>query len=303
MKTKRNIVLILGLLMIIPLFNECRRGANDPWLSFRSRNSRISAVWSLESGYINLFNRLDEQFEWNNNKCEEATTQLAYNYTDTKTYTSTYSNSLVSYNQTYTTTRPTVDVSGQAINGNDYEDGNTISRGVNYSLELTIKTNGTYRAYITYNVNEQKYPQPADDNGDPQWGKTFSGTYEYTDNWHWQDDGLGTKSCIQFNGFPYLNVTVTAQYKLDLSYDYNYISDISFTNQPTTFSIDKLENKNLTFILDDTENGYYQQLDDMFNAYLNNGDAVECQGTYTFSTQDMNKQSLNFSSDGKNVDQ
>ena len=301
MKAKRSLFLILGLILTIPLYNDCRRGENDPWLSFRSRTSRISAVWSLESGYINFYNKTDEEFNWLNGDCEEATNVVAYNFSDVKTNTYNFSNSFISYSQLYTTTRPTVDVDGQQVKGNEWEDANTIDRGVNYSFEITIKTNGTYRIYITYNLNETEFPNPPDDQGETQWGKTYSWTYEYTDNWHWQDDGLGTKSCIHFTGFPILNIVITAHYNLDLSYDYNYVSDVNFLNVSKIFSIDRLEHKNLDLISNDTENSYYQE-HVSYEAYLGQ-DNIQCDGTFTLSSNGLNNQSLKFTSDGKNVDQ
>ncbi|MCX6258424.1 MAG: hypothetical protein NTW49_11095 [Bacteroidia bacterium] len=310
MKTKRIIVFSLGLLLVIPLFNGCRRGANDPWISFRSRNSRLSAVWSLESGYINILNNFEDQFVWNDaTHCPNATGVDVHDYNDVKTYTYDFSNMLVSYDQKYTTTRDIVSVTTSTgtvnYNGHDWEDANTKSSSINYSLELTIKTNGTYRVFITYNVTEYKYPQLPDNAGNAQWGKTFSGTYEYVDDWHWLDDGLGSKSCVQFNGFPSLNVDIAARYKPDNTFDFNYINDITFTNQVTIFSIDQLANKNLTLISEADENGYYKQEDPStgIDYYLPDGTKVSCIGTLTYTTSNTNKQHMEFTSDGKNVDQ
>jgi len=302
MKTKKTLILIFALILTIPLFNDCRRGENDPWLSFRSRDSRLSAVWTLESGYISLYNKFNEEFNWANDNCEEATGMVNYNWQDVKTKTFNFSNSLVSYLQDYTTTRDTVNEGGLIIKGNDWEDGNTMNRDINFSFEITVKTNGTYRVYITYNLDETEYPNP-EDAGFTQITKTFSGTYEYTDNWHWQDDAVGTESGVYFTGFPVLNITLKAKYDLtdENRFLYNYVENIGFVNEEKIFEIDQLEHKNLTIMANDAENSYYQEYTN-YESILD-GDPIPCEGTLTFSNNNQNNHIYKFTSDGKNVEQ
>ncbi|MBI4645874.1 MAG: hypothetical protein HY738_04575 [Bacteroidia bacterium] len=44
---KKLIVITLCALMVIPVFNTCKKGENDPLLSFRSRKKRLVGEWQL----------------------------------------------------------------------------------------------------------------------------------------------------------------------------------------------------------------------------------------------------------------
>ncbi len=47
----RNIfVLFVTVVFIIPVFNSCKKGSEDPFISLRSRESRLKGEWNLTSG-------------------------------------------------------------------------------------------------------------------------------------------------------------------------------------------------------------------------------------------------------------
>jgi len=46
-KTKRLLIIALGVVMISPLFQSCKKGEEDPFLSLRSRDKRITGTWKL----------------------------------------------------------------------------------------------------------------------------------------------------------------------------------------------------------------------------------------------------------------
>jgi len=49
---KKNKFLILLMLVVLasPIFNSCKKGADDPFISLRSRTSRLKGAWDLTSG-------------------------------------------------------------------------------------------------------------------------------------------------------------------------------------------------------------------------------------------------------------
>jgi len=66
MKTKRLIAISLGLLLVVLSFS-CKRGEEDPFLSFRSRNQRLKGWWKVKEMNIDtVFIEKDEHLSWNN---------------------------------------------------------------------------------------------------------------------------------------------------------------------------------------------------------------------------------------------
>ncbi len=49
---KKLLLVLLVALIAIPTFQSCKKGANDPAISLRSRKARLVASWTLSSGSI-----------------------------------------------------------------------------------------------------------------------------------------------------------------------------------------------------------------------------------------------------------
>ncbi|MEA3446776.1 MAG: hypothetical protein U9R19_18830 [Bacteroidota bacterium] len=316
MKLNKTLLIALSIMLALPFFNSCRRGEKDPFLSLKSRNSRISAVWTLESGYYEVFYSQVREFRWADDECEEAadgnSIPLPLEFDDETTLSKTYnfSDALATYNQTLTTTveNPMDTIVGFTIPKNEFEDAHTKPNvSINFDYELTIKKNGEYKIYITYNHFEDNYPLYPDDAIEMQYGKTFSGTFEYVDNWHWTDNSLGTREGIMFDGFPLPIVNVTPIYDLtditDIRFEFNFVNNIGFHNSDLIFELEKLMSKEMTFIGFDNENFYYQNQDQEFEGYLDGGESIDCQGIYTETTVNNINYYFQFTSDGKSVDQ
>ena len=309
MKSNKVLLIALSILLAVPFFNSCKRGDNDPFISFKARDSRISAVWELESGYSDEFSSQDEEFRWLDDDCEDAIDGLGnplmeeYRETDVQSKTFNYSDALVNYNLLSSTTRDLIldPAVGIAVQGKEYEDAWTITRDINYYYELTIKKNGEYRVYVTYNLFDHDVPLHPDQENDQQYGKTYSGTFEYVDNWHWTDNTLGTKEGIQFDGFPLPVVNIQPQYDDDFNFFNNWVTGISFDNSYVIFEIDKLMSKELTLVGISNENSFYQEVDNEFEAYA--GGAIDCEGTFTYTSIKNTNYYFQFVSDGKSVSQ
>ncbi len=316
MKSNKTLLIALSILLTLPFLNSCRRGEKDPFLSLKSRNSRISAVWTLESGYSEKYYSLDREFRWNDqDDCEDAidgnSNQLPKEFEDETVLSKAfnYSDALATYDQLLTTTEedPFDTLVNEVIPKNEYEDAHTKSNvQINFQYELTIKKNGEYKIYITYNHYEDNYPLFPDDTPEMQYGMTFAGTFEYVDNWHWADNSLGTKEGITFDGFPLPVVHMIPVYNLeditDIRFEFNHLTGITFENNNMTFELEKLMSKEMTLVAFDNEDFYYQNLMDEFEAYLD-GSKIDCQGTYTETTVNNTNVYMQFVSDGKSVDQ
>jgi hypothetical protein len=317
MKSNKTLLIALSILLALPFFNSCRRGEKDPFLSFKSRNSRISAVWTLESGYAEHFSSIDTEFRWLDDECEDAFdgdgSPLREEHKDKRVLSKTFnfSDALATYNQLLTTTEediieelyPTFGVSK-----NEYEDARSKQNvQINFDYELTIKKNGEYKIYITYNYFDPDVPLFNDDNQELQYGMTYSGTFEYIDNWHWTENSLGTREGIEFAGFPLPIVHIRPVYDLtdplDIQFEYNYVTGIDFENNDMIFELEKLMSKEMTFTGFDNENFYYQNQDNEFEAYLDGNEKIDCLGTYTETNVENKNYYFQWISDGKSVDQ
>ncbi len=308
MKLRKFTLVSLAVLLAVPFFSSCKRGENDPFLSLLSRDSRISAVWTLSNGHYDYLLQENEEFRWTDDDCEDGIGMIPeYRETDTKTISYNFSNELARYEHGFETTRPEFMDGSMIVPGKQYEDAISIIRDINFKYELTIKKNGTYRCYITYNLFEDDYLHPfPSSNGKPQYGETFSGTFEYVDEWHWTDNSLGTKQGIQFDGFPFLNLTeenIGRQYDINGSFQINWINGITFSNQAIIMELDKLESKEMTLMASNYENGFYQELDEEYEVNIPGQGFMDCQGTFTYNSLMSQNYFLQFTSDGKSVDE
>jgi hypothetical protein len=308
MTLRRFVLVALTILLAVPFISSCKRGENDPTFPFTSRDARISAVWTLSSGYYDYLIQENEEFNWVDDDCEDGIGMIAeYQETDVKTISYNFSNSLSHFKHTFTTTRDQFVDGSMVVDGKEYEDALTIERDINFNYELTVRKNGTYRIYITYNLYEDDFLQPSlDGNGKPQYGQTFSGTYEYQDEWHWTDNSNGTKQGIQFDGFPFIALTednIGRIYDINGSFKLNYINSVAFTNHNIQFELDKLESKQMTLISNSSFDGYFAEVDEEYEVNIPGQGFMDCQGTYTYRTLENTKYFMSFTSDGKSVDE
>lgn len=309
MKSNRVLLIVLIAVLALPTINSCGIGEKDPFISLMSRNSRLSAVWTLKSGYSDEYLSLDEEFRWKDDDCEDAMDANGgmlseeYRETDNQNKTFNYSDALVHYELLTTTTRDKfLDLTaGLLVDGKEYEDAWTIERDIHYKYEITIKKNGEYRVYVTYNLFDDDVPNVIDGDGDMQYGKTYTGTFEYVDNWRWTDNSLGKKEGVLFDGFPLPVVTNFPEYDQDLNYFNNYVSSINFANTPMIFDLERLAKKEMTLIGQANENSFYQEVDNEYEAFLS-GQSIDCEGTFTFTSVKNSNYYFQFISDGKSVD-
>ena len=83
MKKLISLTFIISILAILPFTNSCKKGAEDPFLSLKSRNGRITRTWVLKeiveetTEVTNLFKDNDVNGEY-------------YSKTNTDVYTNTY---------------------------------------------------------------------------------------------------------------------------------------------------------------------------------------------------------------------
>ena len=51
-KANKLFALLMLVVLVSPVFNSCKKGANDPFISLRSRAGRLKGVWNLTAGTV-----------------------------------------------------------------------------------------------------------------------------------------------------------------------------------------------------------------------------------------------------------
>ena len=274
--------------------------------TFKSRDARISGVWTLTAMTGSWTESEQITLTWNDNDCEDFNGD-AFDETDTYTGNYSFSGGTLTTSMDATTTRDDIGVGCGTVSGGDWEDGNSFSYGVTYTYELTIKKNGTYSVKITYSVYDENQPLPADNDGDEQFGATFSGEYTgETSKWYWVDMDKN-KEGITFENFPTIYINTDAAYEADLNnpgecdFDYYYLTQIGHMTSDMTFMIDQLKSKNLTLICDESGSAMVTYLTDEYESIDNNFGDVDCIETVNVNTSESMSLQWDFESDGKAV--
>jgi hypothetical protein len=109
----KKIAKILFVAMLLGAFTECKKGEDDPFISFRSRKARAAGEWTLTSGTMTSLSR--------------------YN-TSSSSSTVTYDETVYSVQGSYTSGGST----------SSYSDSGT------HSYKLTLEKDGTYRLEEIY---------------------------------------------------------------------------------------------------------------------------------------------------------
>ncbi len=320
---KKAFIVLASVAVALPLMDGCKRGPNDPGISLKSRDSRISAVWSLSGGTITITETKHEVLEWDDNDCENiAGGQEAYDETVSRTRTFTLSSTAIAFNQSASSDRdwftggaefPDSDneennMDAGICDGGEWAEGQTITRTITITdYKMTIRKDGTYEVSFNYSLTDSDFNLYfPDQNGNTQQGNTLSGTYTVTGNWWWSDQKKN-KSGIVLENFPMIDPTVSAEYEDgdnngEDKFDYNYVSDITVTNNTITFTLDRLANKELTLTANISTNDMDKDVSESFEGYdTNNNQWIDCISTVTITNTTTITGTWNFTSDGKNV--
>ena len=191
---KKNLLKFsVTLFIIVIAFSGCKKGEDDPFISFRSRDSRIIGVWALQSSTYTETNqtvtkRSNNVNTDNSNSDEKTTTTKIFDGT-TYIYKNedddTYKGQTTSYD--YTTD------SFVTYNSNTNEKSLT-TQIFTYSVKVEIKKDHTYEATYTKTQVERKTTYSTTDDGvttttatDTVYSPQNTKTWTEKGNWYWGD--------------------------------------------------------------------------------------------------------------------
>ncbi len=188
---KIKILTLISILTVVSLiFNSCRKGEDDPWISLRSRDNRVIGKWKLEeySKEYKIYNKTKTTNNINNNydiQIYDSKEEESYN--DNKLITNSYFKNISEEFKTTYSTSNSIFFNKKTY----YYQYNHYNKEYSYKIDLELKKNHTWTAEISKTAILYKY----DDNkllitdGDTI-VNTYSDTnYVYTDSYTWTDEG------------------------------------------------------------------------------------------------------------------
>ncbi len=164
-------------LLISSTFTSCKRGTDDPWFSWQTRNQRLTGTWLLSTYNLDEVKDVEIFTDFNIIQCD--TSDVA-GYTSEKTSRlDEYADSLLS----------------SSITVSQGSEGDSKAYEIEMDYELTIDKAGTYRCFGNY-----LYFDDAD-------GTTVGGNFwSETNTWYWEAS-TKTKWALTFINFPMIDVT------------------------------------------------------------------------------------------------
>ena len=314
---RTNFTFLFCIIVMLPFsisFLSCNNDKDNNDSATTVNYSLLSAVWEFQEGYYEKYSSNVSEFRWLDDECEDAFdgygNPLMEEFDEERTLSKAFhfSDTVAIYNQTLTTTEHDLfdTLYSLPVAQNEFEDAYSKNGvAINYDYELTIKKNGDYRVYITYNYYDADVPTGFDQNGNLQFGLTYSGTNEYIDRWYCTENDNGKIVSIRLAGVPMPFLNIVPMYDLsnypDLEFDYNYVSEIGFENLDLVFDVEMITNKEMVLVIVQNENDFYQQQSQENEAYLLDGTPLDCLGTLTETNVDLRNIYLRFTSDGADV--
>lgn len=203
MKTlKRTFLLVAVAAMLMPLLDSCKKGKEDPGISFRSRNARVTGTWTLKSYDMSGVN--DTTITSTNDVNDDD-----YSYTSRTTWSETYNGSSVITNSVtdrdYTDQYMWYDIGNTRwedqevvyeYNSSD-EDNTTWNFTISLYTDNTFETketsgnaNGKWKWDFDIEWDDSNDPGAADNDNDfdNDWSTTGTSTSIAQGAWYWEDN-------------------------------------------------------------------------------------------------------------------
>lgn len=273
---------LLSASFLMPTLNSCKTGENDPGISLRSRDSRLSATWSLGS------------FDYSTSSTKESNTE----YSDSDCGTEENETKVESTTITTSQFEKTADGSGDV--NPDYEEYTAHGpvQFQDFSMEIAISKEGTYDAKMELKLTEENYYGGS--GVDPPSTKVYTETYEKKGlEWSWVRDGE-RKAKVRFQDFPWPRIGVESS--LDANNDYQtYVSSVQINPVEREFYIDKLKHKEMTMMRSTTSNTEDIEKEEYEGVDPSTGNEINCTKTVTETEEVEDELTIELTSEGDNI--
>jgi len=186
MKTKKYILLVMSIIFI---FNSCKKGVDDPFISFRSRDNRLIGKWKLEEIIIDtLINKNGTETNNVNNDIKKYKTETKRNYKFDN-------NNLIvikNYNENYTTNTLTLSNTTNTFEDTIlqyYRKYNGIEKYL-YSVSLEINKDNTWFAEYSKTLISKTVISYSTNSIDTILFESFDTTYISQNTNVWKESGV-----------------------------------------------------------------------------------------------------------------
>ncbi len=270
MKNIKNLfAAIVASAVIIPFFNGCKKGTEDPFLSFRSRDKRVEGTWTLKSvdysysststssttNTVNSDNSTSNgsttykvTYDGTNMTVNKVSTPSSNNYTDNYKQYDFPTSAYVAKTSTSTETKTEAWTTSYTITVSIYKDNTysytTTKKAISYSRTTAKTVNGSA---VT--------PFPKD----TSYAGTYDGfNYYATDEdvntqvgtWRWADDEKSGEDKIIISAGPLSGFLVRLSNK-ELMIDHSFGGSNNFFVDDATYQNNLMEDNNTTQVQKD----------------------------------------------------
>lgn len=217
----RKSIAVLSIAILSLPFHSCKKGAEDPFLSVRSRDNRITGTWLLKEANSSFVSSdLSIFLLWSNTPTTSSMTSLGISVFE--------NGELVITNST-----------DMSSNGTDSETRNVLTS--NYSMTLDILNDGTYTISENYGYTSETmttYTKQGDVTTTTRTDTTYNPEEQFLNTiergyWTWEDSKKD-KSFINLSGIGSFHILRLAHKELKLEEETNsYTTDqtgVSFFN-------------------------------------------------------------------------
>lgn len=258
-KLINTIATLLSLFIAVTLFQSCRKGPEDPFMSLRTRNSRITGTWTLKS--------LDYTYtEKGTTSTSNDVNNATYSGNTDKNYKASYNGSTLTVTKTDNSTG--VDNSSYYVpfptpakwqtKSVNTDDKKTETWVKNYTMTLSIYDDDTYKYTVTqkatsYTRSESKTTTTTTtststtttkndtsltgsyNSSSSQYYSSTDETKTYYGTWSWVDDGRASEEKIIISAGPLSGFLVRLS-NSDIKLDHTYSSNSNFIADDPTYN-------------------------------------------------------------------
>ena len=253
MKNIKNIlVVIAAITLVIPTFNSCRKGPEDPFLSMRSRDKRIEGTWTLKTVDYTF---TEKKVTATKNTVNTATTDE----TENTTYTVSGDGAAMTTTKKYTDNTVDKYKTPMGTWTTDQTDTDTEDKSETwtkaYTITVSIYKDNTYKYTVTEKASNYVYHRVKTFNGTTTStvDTTYAGSGTFSTDevtttlygtWTWDDElAKSAKDKIIINAGPLSGYLARLSNK-ELTLDYTYqslfgspnyfVDDVTYQNKSAT---------------------------------------------------------------------
>lgn len=264
----------LKIIIFLFIFMGCKKGEEDPLLSFRSRDARITGKWWISNYYYYNETNIHQTLSWDNPSCDNTLLGKSFDETDNNKTNFSSEYTVVNFINNFSTSRATY----QGYSSVEQIKARNFTDQAYFYQTFDINKEGNYNTDIKLIYNNKNYPLGLASDGNMQFGTILKKTFTYSGTWNWVKN-TKKKTAIEFQNFPLPVFYFKYVFNSNNQFDYRYVDSISFINNNIVFDIIKLKNNEVKLQYTQTKNSSETIITNQYEDYdFASLSWVECKG-------------------------